>query len=100
MEMKLEDYKKKNNTKKIKCPSGLEVTVNNITPYTLLKVVDNLGINPTRETVYTKPVIDALFKAFLKEPVIGKDIEMEDFLREDYIFLHDLIMERVMLPEE
>jgi len=41
-----------------------------------------------------------LFKAFLKEPVIGKDIEMEDFLREDYIFLHDLIMERVMLPEE
>jgi len=99
MEMKLEDYKK-NNTKKIKCPSGLEVTVNNITPYTLLRIVDNLGINPTREEVYTKPVIDALFKAFLKEPVIGKDIEMEDFLREDYIFLHNLIFEKVTLPEE
>ena len=97
--MKLEDYKKKN-TKKVKCPSGLEVTVNNITPYTLLRIVDKLGINPTREEVYTKPVIDALFKAFLKEPVIGKDIEIEDFLREDYIFLHDLIFEKVTLPEE
>ena len=99
MEMKLEDYKKKN-TKKVKCPSGLEVTVNNITPYTLLRIVDKLGINPTREEVYTKPVIDALFKAFLKEPVIGKDIEMEDFLREDYIFLHNSIFEKVTLPEE
>jgi len=97
--MKIEDYKKKN-TKKIKCPSGLEVTVNNITPYTLLRIVDKLGINPTREEVYTKPVIDALFKAFLKEPIIGKDIEIEDFLREDYIFLHNLIFERVTLPEE
>jgi len=97
--MKIEDYKKKN-TKKIKCPSGLEVTVNNITPYTLLRIVDKLGINPTREEVYTKPVIDALFKAFLKEPIIGKDIEIEDFLREDYIFLHNLIFEKVTLPEE
>jgi len=97
--MNIEDYKKKN-TKKIKCPSGLEVTINNITPYTLLRIVDKLGINPTKEEVYTKPVIDALFKAFLKEPVIGKDIEIEDFLREDYIFLHNLIMEKVMLPEE
>jgi len=41
-----------------------------------------------------------LFKAFLKEPVIGKDIEIEDFLREDYIFLHNLIFEKVTLPEE
>jgi len=97
--MNIEDYKKKN-TKKVKCPSGLEVTVNNITPYTLLRIVDKLGINPTREEVYTKPVIDALFKAFLKEPVIGKDIEIEDFLREDYIFLHNLIFEKVTLPEE
>ena len=97
--MNIEDYKKKN-TKKIKCPSGLEVTVNNITPYTLLRIVDKLGINPTKEEVYTKPVIDALFKAFLKEPVIGKDIEIEDFLREDYIFLHNLIFEKVTLPEE
>ena len=86
MEMNIEDYKKRN-TKKVKCPSGLEVTINNITPYTLLRIVDKLGINPTREEVYTKPVIDALFKAFLKEPVIGKDIEIEDFLREDYICL-------------
>jgi len=97
--MNIEDYKKKN-TKKIKCPSGLEVIINNITPYTLLRIVDKLGINPTREEVYTKPVIDALFKAFLKEPVVGKDIEIEDFLREDYIFLHNLIFERVTLPEE
>jgi len=97
--MNIEDYKKRN-TKKIKCPSGLEVTVNNITPYTLLRIVDKLGINPTREEVYTKPVIDALFKAFLKEPVIGKDIEIEDLLREDYIFLHNLIFEKVTLPEE
>jgi len=97
--MNIEDYKKKN-TKRIKCPSGLEVTINNITPYTLLRIVDKLGINPTREEVYTKPVIDALFKAFLKEPVVGKDIEIEDFLREDYIFLHNLIFERVTLPEE
>ena len=97
--MNIEDYKKRN-TKKIKCPSGLEVTVNNITPYTLLRIVDKLGINPTREEVYTKPVIDALFKAFLKEPVVGKDIEIEDFLREDYIFLHNLIFEKVTLPEE
>jgi len=36
----------------------------------------------------------------LKEPVIGKDIEIEDFLREDYIFLHNLIFEKVTLPEE
>jgi len=99
MEMNIEDYKKKN-TKKVKCPSGLEVTINNITPYTLLRIVDKLGINPTREEVYTKPVIDALFKAFLKEPVVGKDIEIEDFLREDYIFLHNLIFEKVTLPEE
>jgi len=97
--MNIEDYKKKN-TKKIKCPSGLEVTVNNITPYTLLRILDKLNINPTSEKVYSKPVIDALFKAFLKEPVVGKDIEIEDFLREDYIFLHDLIFEKVTLPEE
>ncbi len=97
--MNIEDYKKKN-TKKIKCPSGLEVTVNNITPYTLLRILDKLNINPTSEEVYSKPVIDALFKAFLKEPVVGKDIEIEDFLREDYIFLHNLIFEKVTLPEE
>jgi len=97
--MNIEDYKKKN-TKKIKCPSGLEVTINNITPYTLLRILDKLGINPAREEVYSKPVIDALFKAFLKEPVVGKDIEIEDLLREDYIFLHNLIFEKVSLPEE
>ncbi|HDO19995.1 MAG TPA: hypothetical protein ENG81_00515 [Candidatus Bathyarchaeota archaeon] len=97
--MNIEDYKKKN-AKKIKCPSGLEVTINNITPYTLLRILDKLGINPAREEVYSKPVIDALFKAFLKEPVVGKDIEIEDLLREDYIFLHNLIFEKVSLPEE
>ncbi len=97
--MKLEDYKKKK-IEKIKCPSGLEVTVNNITPYTLLKILDKLGISSTSEEIYSKPVIDELFKVFLREPVIGKDIELDDLLREDYIFLHDLIFKRVTLPEE
>ena len=97
--MKLEDYKKKS-IKKIKCPSGLEVTINNITPYTLLRILDKLGISATSEKIYSKPVIDELFKAFLKDPIVGKDIELDDFLREDYVFLHDLIFEKVTLPEE
>ena len=97
--MNIEDYKKKK-IEKVKCPSGLEVTINNITPYTLLKILDKLGMSAHSEQIYSKPVIDELFKVSLKYPVVGRDIELDDFLREDYIFLHDLIFERVTLPEE
>ena len=97
--MNIEDYKKKK-IEKVKCPSGLEVTINNITPYTLLKILDKLGMNARSEQIYSKPVIDELFKVSLRDPVVGRDIELDDFLREDYIFLHDLIFERVTLPEE
>ncbi|HDO20397.1 MAG TPA: hypothetical protein ENG81_02595 [Candidatus Bathyarchaeota archaeon] len=97
--MNIEDYKKKK-IEKVKCPSGLEVTINNITPYTLLKILDKLGMSARSEQIYSKPVIDELFKVSLKDPVVGRDIELDDFLREDYIFLHDLIFERVTLPEE
>jgi len=97
--MNIEDYKKKK-IEKVKCPSGLEVTINNITPYTLLKILDKLGMSARSEQIYSKSVIDELFKVSLKDPVVGRDIELDDFLREDYIFLHDLIFERVTLPEE
>jgi len=95
----LDSYKKKQ-IKTLKLPSGLEIKVRNISPYTLLKIHEDLDINPDDGEIHTVKVIEKLFEEFLIEPKIPKDIILKDFEREDYIYLHELIFDKVSFPEE
>lgn len=97
--MKLEEYKKKRN-KKLVLPSGLEIEVRNLSPYTLLKIQENLKIDVSNKDGYTSELIDRLFEAYLVKPKISKEIKISEFEKEDYEKLHELIFEEVTFAEE
>lgn len=97
--MKLEEYKKKKN-KKLILPSGLEVEVKNLSPYTLLKIQENLKIDMVDEDGYSSKLIDKLFEAYLVKPKIPKEIKISEFEKEDYEKLHELIFDEVTFAEK
>jgi len=96
MAIDLEEYKK-GRISNLTLPTGLEVTVKEVTPYTLLKVEGELKIKPSEEEIYSHPLVQRLFELFLVKPKIPEEIEISDFSREDYLFLHNLIFEKVTL---
>lgn len=95
----LEEYKK-NRVKSITLPSGLEVEVNGLTPYHLLQLQTELKIKFDENSLYSSTVVEWLFTHFLHKPKVPEDIKVEDFDREDYIKLHELIFEDLVFPEE
>lgn len=97
--MDIEEYKAKL-TEKITCPSGLEVQTKNISPYTLLKIQEELGISSDSDNTYSAKVVEKLFERFIREPELHKELELEDLTKEDYIYLHDLIFKKITFPEE
>ena len=97
--MKLEEYKKKQ-LQSLKLPSNLEIKTKNITPYTLLKIHDDLDIEFDSDKAYSAEVIERLFREFIVSPKIPKEIKIDELEREDFIFLHNLIFEKVTFPEE
>ena len=97
--MKIEEYKKKS-LEEVKCPSGLVIKTKNITPYTLLKIHDELDIEFDSDKAYSAEVLEHLFREFILSPKIPKEIKIDEFEREDFIFLHNLIFEKVTFPEE
>lgn len=98
-EVMLEIYKKEK-VKEITLPSGLQITVRELTPHNLLAVEKKLDINPLSETIYSQELIEELFKELFIEPKIPDDIQVADLKRVDYIYLHNLIMDGVTLPPE
>ena len=97
--MKLEEYKRKRN-KKLTLPSGFEVEVRNLSPYTLLKIQENLKIEIADEGSYTSQLIEKLFEAYLVKPKIPKEIKISEFEKKDYEKLHELIFDEVTFAEE
>ena len=99
MSHKIDEYKK-NRIYDLELPSGLNVKVKDVTPYTFLKVQKELNILPTAEHFYSLDLIEKLFEAFFIEPKIPDEMALDDFSREDYLFLHDLIFEKILRTEE
>jgi len=97
--MKLEEYKKKKN-KKLILPSGFEVEVKNLNPYTLLKVQEDLKNDIADEGGYTSELVEKLFEMYLVKPKIPKEIKISEFEKEDYEKLHELIFDEVTFAEE
>jgi len=96
MSQKIEEYKKKK-ISEIELPSGLKVKIKDITPFTFLRIQQELNIPPTSEQFYSFEMVEKLFENFMVEPAINTDFNIEDFNREDYIFLHDLIFDKILI---
>jgi len=97
--MNLDEYKKKK-IEVIVLPSGLEVEVNGLTPYHLLQLQTELKIKFDENSLYSSTVVEWLFAHFLHTPKVPDDLKVEDFERNDYIKLHELIFEGLVFPEE
>jgi len=91
----LEEYREKQ-IQKLELPSGFVIEVRNIMPYTLMKIHEELNIKLDSDEIYSAVVIEKLFERF----IINPKMKVSDFDREDYIFLHELIFEKVTLPEK
>lgn len=96
--MSIEEYKKKS-LDELTLPSGLKVTVRNPSPYLLLKVQEDLGINIT-DDAYNAKLIEKLFAMYVIKPKIPDEIKVEEFLKEDYEMLHEAMFESLTFEEK
>ena len=71
-----------------------------MSPYTLLKIQENLKIEIADEGSYTSQLIEKLFEAYLVKPKIPKEIKISEFEKKDYEKLHELIFDEVTFAEE
>jgi len=81
-------------------PSGFEVKLRSLSPYTILEIRNELKKSEELSLdVYSLPVMDKLFKEFIVDPVVGKEIEVKDFLSEDYNELVGMMFDQILLRE-
>lgn len=99
--MKLEEYKKKK-LKIYKLNSGLVVKTKSLSPYTIMKIeknFENKKENKGKDFWDSTFVIDELFHHFLVEPKVPEEMEVNDFLKEDFILLHKEILNQITFTE-
>ena len=96
--MNLEDYKSRSLSKKT-LPSGLVIEVRNLSPYSLMKVQEELKISFDEESYSTK-LVDELFKLYVASPKIPDEIEVSEFTKEDYEIIHEAMFESVTFTEK
>lgn len=95
----VEQYRKKQ-IEDVTLPSGLVVEVRNISPYAMLKVQEEMGIDAGDLEKISASLVENLFKVFLVSPKIPDEFAVGDFNKEDYEKLQDLVLEHVIYTEE
>lgn len=99
--MDISEYKvKKIKTYKLK--SDLVVKTKSLTPYTIMKIrrdFESKEENKGKEFWDSLYVIDELFHEFLVDPRVPEDMVVDDFLRDDFIELHEMMMKQITLTK-
>lgn len=86
--------------KELELPSGFKIKVRSLSPYTILEIRNDLKKSEELNLdVYSLPVMDKLFKEFIVDPVIGDEIEVKDFLSEDYNEIVGMMFDQILLRE-
>lgn len=81
-------------------PSGFKIKVRSLSPYTILEIRNDLKKSEELSLdVYSLPVMDKLFKEFVVDPVMGEEIEVKDFLSEDYNEIVGMMFDQILLRE-
>lgn len=81
-------------------PSGFEIKVRSLSPYTILEIRNDLKKSEELSLdVYSLPVMDKLFKEFVVDPVMGEEMEVKDFLSEDYNEIVGMMFDQILLRE-
>lgn len=81
-------------------PSGMVIKYRDISPYTLLKIQEELKISTVSEDSYSAKLIEKLFEVYLVSPKVPDELELKDLLNEDYRYIHDKIFKSVIFEEE
>ena len=99
--MNVDEYK----VKKIKSyhlESGLVVKTKSLSPYTIMKIrrdFESKEENKDKDFWDSAFVIDELFHNFLVEPKVPEEMEVSDFLKDDFIAIHEKIMSQITLSK-
>lgn len=81
-------------------PSGFEIKIKSLSPYTILEIRNEMTKkNGKNIDIYSLPIINRLFKDFIVDPVIGKELEVNDFLPEDYNEIISMMFDQILLRE-
>jgi len=91
----LEEYLK-NKIQKKTLPSGLEITVKKISPYTSMQIKSELEKSEDTYDALSTVTIDKLFRAYVKSPIIPDEMKMEDFDSEDFNTIYNWILDQIM----
>lgn len=95
----IEAYRKKQ-IKDVQLPSGLNVKVKNISPYIILKVQEELGIEVGELNKISASLMRKLFMEFLISPKVPSELEVEDFSKEDFEELQNMIFGQIIYAED
>ena len=81
-------------------PSGFNIKVKSLSPYTILEIRNEMTKkNGKNIDLYSLPIINKLFKDFVVDPVIGKELEVRDFLPDDYNEIISMMFDQILLRE-
>lgn len=81
-------------------PSGFNIKVKSLSPYTILEIRNEMTKkNGKNIDLYSLPIINKLFKDFVVDPVIGKELEVCDFLPDDYNEIISMMFDQILLRE-
>jgi len=94
----IESYRKKQ-ISKVTLPSGLVAEVKNISPYAILKVQEEMKIKAGELGEISAALVEHLFKKFLISPKVPEEFAMDDFNKEDYEKLQEMVLEHVIYTE-
>ena len=88
--------------KSYKLESGLVVKTKSLSPYTIMKIrrdFESKEENKDKDFWDSAFVIDELFHNFLVEPKVPEEMEVSDFLKDDFIAIHEKIMSQITLSK-
>ena len=99
--MNIDEYRVKK-IKNYKLPSNLVIKTKSLSPYTIMKIrrdFESKEENKGKDFWDSAFVIDELFHAFLVEPKVPEEMEVNDFLKEDFIVIHKTIMGQITISK-
>jgi len=95
--MDLKDYKNQR-TKIFKLPTGFEITVRKLSPYTIFRLKSEMKDEEMKDLL-SPQMIDILFKEFLISPKIPEEITVEEFDADDFRSILDAVLSQIILTK-
>jgi len=97
--MNLKEYKRRA-VEVVTLPSGLQIKVRrNISQYTFMKICAERGITFDEEGKVAQDKLveltEGLLRAYIVEPKMPEEWDVEDLLSEDFLFLYERVMSAV-----